>query len=438
MHGGKKQLNWFDRNFDPKFVKVCIYASITMLVTVALILLMYNSGPALLMGWNTVAKILEPFVYGMLICYVLLPVVRWVTERLATYGIFKNNFVRRLHIAVFITVLLVALIVAAIAALLLLVITRSVESVNLQTLQELFNSAEGDITYLIRKLQEIAREVGLVSEESGTTITGTIGELTDVFSTVVFSIIFGVYFLLDGARVFNYARRIFIAVFGGWLVPDVSQFLEDADNAFAGYLRGQFVDAVLVGTTTALTFTIIGVPYGPIIGLLTGIGNLIPYVGGPVGYVTTVLVCLAEGDFSKLLAGLVALSIIMFIDGNVLNPRLLSNAVEIHPLLVIVALIAGSAVGGPAGMLIAVPTAAFLKVQLDRWLAERESYLDLGAHFRSEPRVSSVKADAIPEVPEDDALPVELADTGSGVTLDLSYTEDDKSFTDMPLDEATE
>ena len=438
MPEGMTSLNWFDRNLDPKLFKLCIYASITMLVTVALILLMYNSGPALIMGWNTVAAIIEPFVYGMLICYVLLPVVRGVTDRLASYGIFKNNFVRRLHIAVFITVLMVAVIVAAIAALLLLVITRSVEGVNLQTMQELFSSAEGDITYLFRKFQQIAQEIGIVSGESGSTITGTIGELTDVFSTVVFSIIFGVYFLLDGARVFNYARRVFIAVFGGWLGPDLTQFLEDADNAFSGYLRGQFVDAVLVGVTTALTFTIIGVPYGPIIGLLTGIGNLIPYVGGPVGYVTTVLVCLAEGDFSKLLAGLVALSIIMFVDANVINPRLLSHAVEVHPLLGVVALIAGSAVGGPAGMLIAVPTAAFLKVQLDRWLTTREEYLDLGAHFRSEPHVGTVNADSVPEVPEDDALPVEISEAGSDVAFDLSFSENEDSFIEMPLDETTE
>ena len=65
----------------------------------------------------------------------------------------------------------------------------------------------------------------------------------------------------------------------------------------------------------------------------------------------------------------------MFIDGNVINPRLLSNAVEVHPLVVVVALIAGSAVGGLAGMLIAVPLAAFIKVQLERWLTKREEAL---------------------------------------------------------------
>ncbi|MDO5709722.1 MAG: AI-2E family transporter, partial [Coriobacteriales bacterium] len=59
----------------------------------------------------------------------------------------------------------------------------------------------------------------------------------------------------------------------------------------------------------------------------------------------------------------------------ILNPRLLSHSVEVHPLVVVMALLAGSAMGGLAGMLIAVPSAAFIKVQLERWLVKREAAL---------------------------------------------------------------
>ena len=59
----------------------------------------------------------------------------------------------------------------------------------------------------------------------------------------------------------------------------------------------------------------------------------------------------------------------------IVNPRLLAETVEVHPLRVVAALIAGGAIGGLAGMLVAVPTAAFLKVQIDRWVDEREASL---------------------------------------------------------------
>lgn len=376
-------MRWSRDSFDQKYLKICMYASATALVTIGLGLVLFNSGAVFAKAWDLIRAVAEPFVYGLLICYLLLPVVRRITDWLANRNIFLNNFNRRLHIAVALTVAMVLLLVFAIAFVLVLVITRSLESVNIETIRQLLESAEGDITKIATVFLDALEELGLIAPSGSATLFGTFGEVTDVFSTVVFSVVFGVYFLLDGARVFEYAKRVFVAVFGEYLGPDLSTFLKDADDAFSGYIRGQFVDAVVVGVLVAITFTIIGVPYGPIIGLLTGIGNLIPYVGGPVGYVTTVLVCLAEGNMLVLIAGVVALSVIMFIDANVINPRLLSNAVEVHPLLVVVALIAGSAVGGLAGMLIAVPTAAFLKVQLERWLVKRELALE-GAHFANE------------------------------------------------------
>lgn len=61
----------------------------------------------------------------------------------------------------------------------------------------------------------------------------------------------------------------------------------------------------------------------------------------------------------------------MFIDANIINPRLLSENVKVHPLMVVAALIGGGAIGGLFGMIIAVPVAAFLKVQLDRYVGKK-------------------------------------------------------------------
>ena len=62
----------------------------------------------------------------------------------------------------------------------------------------------------------------------------------------------------------------------------------------------------------------------------------------------------------------------MFIDGNIIGPRMLSSNVEVHPVLVIVALLAGGKVGGVVGMLVAVPVAALLKLQFDRYVAKKK------------------------------------------------------------------
>ena len=114
-----------------------------------------------------------------------------------------------------------------------------------------------------------------------------------------------------------------------------------------------------------------------IIGICIGFGNLIPYFGPILGYAAVVIVCLPSGNITKMLIGLAIIAIIMFVDGNIINPRLLSENVDVHPLLVVAALLGGGVLGGIAGMLIAVPTAALLKLQFDRYLkkleGERES-----------------------------------------------------------------
>jgi predicted PurR-regulated permease PerM len=98
-------------------------------------------------------------------------------------------------------------------------------------------------------------------------------------------------------------------------------------------------------------------------------------VGPILGYGAIILFCVITGEFGKLVLGLILMAIIMFIDGNVINPKLLSASVEVHPLLVVAALIAGGAVGGFLGMIIAVPTAALIKLYFERFLVKREQSL---------------------------------------------------------------
>ena len=118
--------------------------------------------------------------------------------------------------------------------------------------------------------------------------------------------------------------------------------------------------------TMSIILSLIEVPYALLIGMMMGIGNLIPYVGPAVGYVSVTFVCVFAQDHSKLLIALIAVFVVTTIDGNVINPRILSNAVSVHPVLVIAALLVGSAVGGVTGMFLAVPVASLIRIYFDK------------------------------------------------------------------------
>ena len=129
---------------------------------------------------------------------------------------------------------------------------------------------------------------------------------------------------------------------------------------------------MVVAIITNAAFVIAGIPYAGVAGTLTGLGNLIPYMGPILGGITLVVVCLPEALWGKLIVGLIILVVIMLIDSNVIEPRLLSSSIRIHPVLVIVALIGGGVAGGFVGMIVAVPVAALIKVQFDRYLNRRQ------------------------------------------------------------------
>ena len=378
-------MNWFKKHLDPKYAKICLYAGVTALVTFALGMLLFNSSSAIADAWSLIQSILQPIIWGGVICYLLTPIVRWVGGRLAT--VIKNDQIR-LYASVGITLAVVVLTIVVVLVLMLLVVTRSIQGVNIENLKSLVASFGVDVNALFQQVQDYIAQFGFdfdqlkdLAEQFGikldggtaSAITGAVSTVAGFATTAVFGVIFAIYFLLDGEGVATYFKRLFFAAFGNRDHRRLVLVIEDADRAFSGYIRGQFIDALIMGSSTAIIFAILGVPYGPILGMITGLGNFIPFFGGPIGYASLIVVCLIDANIGALIAGLIALSIILFIDGNIVNPRLLAQTVEVHPLLVVAALIAGGAIGGLAGMLIAVPTAAFIKMQIDRWMEEREA-----------------------------------------------------------------
>lgn len=369
---------------DPQYTKVCLYASVTVLLTLAAALVLYFASGFFANLWQLICAVVEPAVFGALIAYLLNPLVTRVSHVLRRVGWLRERGKIRRLLGIMATLLVLALAVLGIVVVMALVVTRSIEGVNFQALERMWNDAYSDVMRLAKTIASHLGSAGAIEAQStsevgaqgagiASVVTGAFKGVASFSSTMLFSIIFSVYYLMDGNRVGGYALRVMRAALGERATDKAMVLLDDADHVFSGYIRGQFLDALVVGILTSIALTLAGVPYGPIVGLLTGLGNLIPYVGAPLGILTTLLVCAVEGNIDKSIIGVLLLAVIMFVDSNVINPKLLSDNIEVHPLLVVGALIAGGAVGGLVGMLVAVPAAAFLKIQLDRWLVARES-----------------------------------------------------------------
>ena len=355
-------------SLDKKYVKICGYASATVIITIIILGLLYSSGGFWARLWTIFTAVLKPVVIGGIISYLLSPIVDKFE------GLFNKNKNHKWarYLAILLSFLLILAFIALVVVIIVLTIYKNISAVNLETVLGLGDLIQKDTQNLYQSVEALLKSAGLSINQFSNVLIKIVISVKDIITGMFFGIIFSIYFMMDGRRIKDYWKRAFAIITGKKNEERVEQFWHDADRIFSGYLRGQFIDAAIVCILTGIVFTIVGVPEALLIALLVGIGNLIPYVGPIVGYCAVIIVCLPTGSYNELIAGLVALFVIMLIDGNVVNPRLLSSNIKIHPLLVVAALIGGGALGGFVGMLVAVPVAALIKLYFDRFLDKKE------------------------------------------------------------------
>ncbi len=143
----------------------------------------------------------------------------------------------------------------------------------------------------------------------------------------------------------------------------IKGLIHQIDLKLAGFIRGQLTIAVMLGIIYAVALTVAGLNYGFLIGLTAGFLSIIPLVGSTLGLVVSVAVAWFQaGDLDYV--GVIAVIFIVgqLIEGNILSPKLLGDSVGLHPLWILFALMAGGSLFGILGMLLAVPVAAVVGV----------------------------------------------------------------------------
>lgn len=137
--------------------------------------------------------------------------------------------------------------------------------------------------------------------------------------------------------------------------------------AVKSYLVGLIIQMVSVATMTSIGFMIAGVKYAVLLGVLTGLLNLIPYLGILIAMVISIFATLTgTPDISMILGVIIVTIIVQLIDNNILVPLVVSSKVEINAMASIVGIIIGGAIAGISGMFLAIPIIAILKVIFDR------------------------------------------------------------------------
>jgi len=143
----------------------------------------------------------------------------------------------------------------------------------------------------------------------------------------------------------------------------IKDLLLRMNQKISGFVRGQLMVAAVLGVAYAIALSLMGLKYGFLIGIGAGVLNIIPLVGSSVGLLVGVLVAWLQGGDWIYVLGVAGIFLAgQLIEGNFLTPRFVGKSVGLHPLWVFFALMAGGALFGIVGIMLAVPVTAVIGV----------------------------------------------------------------------------
>lgn len=372
---------------DPKYTKIALYVIGTTAAIFILYRLSLNLGNVLaaIGGWlNWILTVLTPVFWGFMLAYLLKPAVDKIEKKLLDISFFKNRKKKPRTLAVSLTFIIIIILFGIGLSLLISSFSNEFKVASIdslfqlvnyvsQSLQSFYNALLDSLETLqinSEALQEYVNKIGNLLATGiagiGNNLVTSAQNLSSFITNFLFTIIFSIYFLTDGERIKSYWSKFTNVVFSEKIKNHWAFIIQESDRVFSGYIRGQLLDALFMFVVISVTLSIVGVKYAVIIGALAGFGNLIPYVGPFIAYGSTIVVTLVSGDIKKMVIAYIALFIVQTIDGNIINPKLLGNNVDVHPMLVVIALIIGQSAFGLLGMLFAVPVAALCKVFFEK------------------------------------------------------------------------
>ncbi|BBE70648.1 AI-2E family transporter [Oharaeibacter diazotrophicus] len=316
--------------------------------------------------------VLLPFVAGMALAYLLDP----VADSLERAGLSRTIATVLILVAfLMMTVLLLIVLVPVLGTQLTGFLTDLPDYAN--RLQRFVNSTAGKRIFGALKLSptDVKGSLGEIVNQ-GASWLGTImaslwngGQaLMSIVSLLVVTPVVAFYMLLDWDHM---VKKV-----DSWIPRDhqitVRRLAREMDQGVSNFVRGQVSVSALLGAFYAIGLTLCGLNFGLLIGLFAGLISFIPYVGSIVGGILAIGVAIVQfwpdWTWVAVVAGVFALG--QFIEGNILQPKLIGNSVGLHPVWLMFALFAFGALFGFVGMLVAVPATTAIAVLIRFALAQ--------------------------------------------------------------------
>lgn len=303
--------------------------------------------------------ILMPLFFAIVLAILLLP----VNNRLVKWGVPKVP-------SMLISILLALIFIAGIIYFLSSQIASFMKDLPTikQHLNDHFHTVQKWISekfhFSYKQQEQVVKEATTDMKDSGTSmVTNT---LFGAVQTLLMVILLPLYtFLIMYYR--GLIRKFFIDIFDTKHKTSVEEVMAESKGIVQGYMLGLLIEMTIVAALNAVGFFIIGIQYAIFLAVLAAILNMIPYIGMLVATVICMVITLTTStDLTDILWVGVILTIVQFIDNNLLMPYVVSSKVRINALVSIIGVLIGGALAGVSGMFLSIPGIAIIKTIFER------------------------------------------------------------------------
>ena len=190
-----------------------------------------------------------------------------------------------------------------------------------------------------------------------------------IFGNILILVILSIYIALDREDITAFLYRLVPPAY----VPQARVLQVSVSRSFGGFLRGQLIMGLVFGLFTAVVNVAFGLPYAAVTTVAAGVLQMIPFFGPFVSWMPPVLVAMIMPN-GPLLPVAILMAIAWFVTMNILQPRLMSGSVGIHPIVVLGSVVVGSKIAGIPGAIFGIPIAAVISALFFHWVARSREH----------------------------------------------------------------
>ncbi|MBQ9392495.1 MAG: AI-2E family transporter [Oscillospiraceae bacterium] len=233
--------------------------------------------------------------------------------------------------------------------------------------------------YYDSALDALKKQILPWAQSTLTSLTGGIWSgiwsVVSFFKNVIIGVIVSVYMLAMKESSAARCCKLVYGVFKEEQAARIIRATRKVDVVFSGFVRGKLLDSLIIGILCLIGCSILGIPYTPLVSLIIGLTNVIPFFGPVLGAVPSAFLILLVSPI-KCLYFIIFIILLQQLDGNVIGPKIISNTTGVSSFWVVVAILVGGGFGGVPGMFRGVPVCACLqmlcKYLIDRRLRSRD------------------------------------------------------------------